>query len=86
MAGMGFEVASEVVAGALLGWGFDAWQGTSPKGLLIGSIIGIAVGLWNLIRRTLKLNRLLDKKHPTRSRGRLIPSENDKDDDWNRDD
>lgn len=86
MAGIGFEVASEVVAGALLGWGFDAWQGTTPKGLLIGSIIGIAVGLWNLIRRTLTLNRLLDQKYPTRGRAEPLPPENEEEDDWNSED
>src|SRR5690606_30239885 len=64
MAGTGFEVASEVAAGALLGWLFDRWQGTAPKGVMIGSIIGIIVGLWSLIRNGLKLNRELERAAP----------------------
>lgn len=61
MAGVGFEVASEVAAGALLGWLFDRWRGHGNIGVLVGSIVGIAVGLWSLIRTGLKLNRELDQ-------------------------
>ncbi len=81
MAGIGFEVSSEVAAGALIGWGIDYWLGSQPNGLLTGSIIGIAVAMWTLIHRTLKLNRELDRKHPTAGRGTPIPYEDDHDDD-----
>lgn len=64
MAGLGFQVASEVAAGALLGWLCDRWRGTDPTGLLVGAIVGIVVGLWSLIRGSLKLNRELDTLHP----------------------
>ncbi len=79
MAGLGMEVSSQVAAGALLGWGFDIWQGTSPKGLLTGAIIGIVVAMWSLIKGALKMNRMLDKQHPTLGRGR--PLDPDPDDD-----
>jgi F0F1-type ATP synthase assembly protein I len=60
LAGLGFQTASEVGAGALLGWLADRWLNSAPTGLLIGSIAGIAVGLWSLIRGALRLNRQLD--------------------------
>ncbi len=76
------EVAAQVAAGALLGWLFDRWRGTDPKGLLVGSVIGIVVGLWSLIRGALKLNRELDRQYPTTGRGRpMRPDEDFNDDD-----
>ena len=62
MGGLGMQVASEAGAGALLGWLFDAWQGTKPKGLLVGALVGITVALWSLIKGGLKLNRDLDRE------------------------
>jgi F0F1-type ATP synthase assembly protein I len=66
MGGMGMEVASQVGAGALLGWLWDRWRGTAPTGLLVGAVIGIVVGLWSLIRGGLKLNRDLDRESARR--------------------
>lgn len=88
MGAIGMEVVSLVAAGALLGWFFDQWKGTDPSGLLIGSVIGIIVGMWSLIRGSLKLNRELERRHPTAGRGRPLPPEeddNDKDT-WDRTD
>ena len=74
MAGLGMEVSSTFAAGALLGWAFDQWKGTTPKDILAGSIIGIIVGMWVLIQGALKMNRMLDKNHPTLGRGKpLVP-------------
>lgn len=91
MGGLGMEVVAQVAAGAVLGWLYDRWRGTGSTGLLVGSVIGIAVGLWSLIRGALKLNRELDRVSPTSGRGRPLPPEDDKDadrdewdDDWNR--
>ncbi len=84
MGGLGTEVAGAVLAGAILGWGFDRWRGTGSTGLLVGSMVGIVVGMWTLIHGALKLNRLLDRRHPTAGRGKpLPPEEDDGDDDWN---
>lgn len=82
MGGLGMETAAQVGAGALLGWLFDRWRGTGPTGLLVGSVIGIAVGLASLIRGALKLNRELERHYPTKGRGTPLPP----DDDWNDDD
>ncbi len=83
LSGLGMEVAAQVAAGALLGWLFDRWQGTAPTGLMVGGIAGIAVGLFSLVKGSLKLNRDLDRMHPTTGRGRALPDEdeNDKDND-----
>lgn len=60
------EVASQVAAGALLGWAFDSWRGTAPTGLVVGALAGILVGLWSLIKGALKLHRQLDRQNPVR--------------------
>lgn len=93
MAGIGFQVTSEVAAGVLMGWLFDYWRGTGHVGVLVGSIAGIAVALWSLIRNTLRLNSELEKAHPAASRGKpLQPASQDESedrddgDDWNNDD
>lgn len=59
MGGLAFEVTSQVAAGALLGWLIDRWLDTAPKGLLTGALLGIAVGLWHLVRGALRLERQL---------------------------
>ena len=84
MGALGMEVAAQVAAGALLGWVFDRWRGTEPTGLLVGSLIGIAVALWSLVRGGIKLNRDLDRIHPTAGRGRPLPEKED--DEWNDED
>ncbi len=61
MAGIGMTVASEVAAGAIFGLIFDAWRGSGHTGVLVGSLCGISVGLFTLIRQTLRLNKQLDR-------------------------
>jgi F0F1-type ATP synthase assembly protein I len=39
------DFASATAVGSVLGYGFDAWQGTTPWGLLVGLLIGTAAGL-----------------------------------------
>lgn len=86
MAGLGLEVSTQVLAGALLGWLFDQWQGTAPKGVTYGAIAGIIVGMWSLVRGGLKLNALLEKNHPTTGRGKPIPFEDEDDDEFDSND
>jgi hypothetical protein len=73
MAGIGMQVASEVVAGTLLGWLFDYWRGHGHVGVLVGSVCGICVGLFSLIRQSLRLNAMLDRTAPLAGRGQSIP-------------
>ena len=47
--------ASYTLIGAIillggLGYGFDAWRGTSPWGVFIGLMLGIVVGFYELIK------------------------------------
>jgi F0F1-type ATP synthase assembly protein I len=53
MASTGFELAGSIVLFCLIGYFVDYRWGTSPKGILIGSITGIIVGLYLLIKEAL---------------------------------
>ncbi len=86
MGGLGMEVAAQVAAGAMLGWLYDRWRGTGSTGLLVGAVVGIAVGLWSLIRGALKLNRELERHCPTAGRKSALPPDEHDPDDWERDD
>lgn len=68
MSGLAFQFGTEIIAGVLLGWGFDALFGTRPWGILVGSLAGIAVGTADLTRRAIKINRQMDRAHPIRPR------------------
>jgi F0F1-type ATP synthase assembly protein I len=35
-----------------LGYGFDKWRGTAPWGVLVGLLLGIVVGFYELIKST----------------------------------
>lgn len=94
MAGLGMEVASQVMAGALLGWLFDLWRGTAPNGLVWGGVIGIVVGLYSMIRGALRMNHQLDEARRRRHRAAgtpppkprpLPPEDAVEDDDWDDD-
>ena len=50
----GFRLSSEliagVVAGALIGWGFDRLLSTSPFGMIVFLLLGFTAGVVNVIR------------------------------------
>ena len=52
----GFKIASEFVAGVLvgtaIGYGIDSLFGTTPFGLIVFLLIGFAAGVLNVIRAT----------------------------------
>jgi ATP synthase protein I len=52
--GLGFRVASELVAGVLvgggMGWALDRWLGTSPMFLIAMLLLGMVAGFWNVYR------------------------------------
>lgn len=76
LSGIGTELAAHVVAGVLLGLLFDLWRGTSPWGLLVGTVAGMAVGMTTFIRRALRLNRRSAEEYR-----RAHPPTADRDDD-----
>lgn len=57
LSGLGIEFASAIAAGGIAGWLFDKWQGTQPKGVLVGLIVGIIGGGYNLIRQAMAANK-----------------------------
>lgn len=79
MAAVGMEVASMVVGGALLGWGAEALFGWSYS-ILVGSLLGLAVGMWTLIKGALDLNSQLDAMGPRKIAQREQPAEKPDDD------
>jgi F0F1-type ATP synthase assembly protein I len=52
---MGFELSASVAGFALLGLWIDRRYDTGPWGVLIGSLLGVTGGLYNLIRTSLRL-------------------------------
>jgi ATP synthase protein I len=48
----GSEFVSAVVVGAGLGWGLDRLLGVSPAFLIVFFFLGVAAGVWNVIRLT----------------------------------
>jgi len=52
--GLGFRVASELIANVLvgggIGWALDKWLGTSPILLLVFLLLGVASGFWSVYR------------------------------------
>jgi F0F1-type ATP synthase assembly protein I len=66
VAGLAFMLAAETAAGAFLGWLYDRWQGTAPKGLTIGGLIGLVVGLVSFVRAALAVARPVRPPDPAR--------------------
>jgi len=58
--GLGLRAASEfaaaVVVGGLIGWQIDVWLGTKPALLIFFFMLGVAAGVWNVIRVTSPLS------------------------------
>ena len=55
--GVGLELAGAVAGLALLGYWIDGRYGTAPWGMLVGVVIGIVGGLYNLVRESLAAAR-----------------------------
>ena len=57
LAGLGFELAGAVAGFALVGYWVGKYFGNPALGLLIGSLLGLVGGMYNLFRTTLSLQR-----------------------------
>ena len=55
--GVGLEFAGAVAGFALVGYWVDRHYACSPWGVLIGSILGLVGGMYNLIRESLMAAR-----------------------------
>ncbi len=44
------DLLGGILGGAVIGWAFDAFVGTTPWGLLIGLFLGIGAAFRNIIR------------------------------------
>ena len=51
------DFASASAVGTVLGYGVDAWQGTSPWGILVGLLIGVAAGIKMMFAEMARLDR-----------------------------
>jgi F0F1-type ATP synthase assembly protein I len=57
LSGIGFELVAAVAGFTLVGYFWDRHFGTGPWGLLIGALLGLIGGMYNLVRRTLAATR-----------------------------
>lgn len=54
VAGVGWEFVAALIVCIGLGWLIDRWLGSMPWGIIVGSVLGFAVGLYRLIRIGMK--------------------------------
>jgi ATP synthase protein I len=52
MLSAGFSMFSCVLAGFLIGWALDKWLKTSPWMVVVGIVLGSALGFYELVRLT----------------------------------
>jgi F0F1-type ATP synthase assembly protein I len=55
------DFASATAVGTLIGYGVDAWQDTSPWGLLVGLLIGTAAGVHLLFQEEARSKRRAER-------------------------
>jgi F0F1-type ATP synthase assembly protein I len=55
--GVGLELAGAIAGLSLVGYWIDQKYGTSPWGILVGVLIGIVGGLYNLIKESMAAMR-----------------------------
>jgi hypothetical protein len=56
-AGIGLDLAAAVGGLTLAGYGLDRWLGRFPRYTVIGAVLGLLGGMYNLIRQSLSVTR-----------------------------
>ena len=49
-AGASYTMIGAIIVCGGLGYGIDAWRGTSPWGLVGGLLLGIVIGMWEIAK------------------------------------
>lgn len=55
--GIGLQMAAGVGLGSLVGWWLDQKYGWAPWGITVGSMLGLASGMYLLIKDAIRINR-----------------------------
>lgn len=73
LASAGFEIAAAVGGFAALGWWIDRQRDSSPWGLLIGALLGLVGGLYNLVKASLAAGRQAQREDAEAKKDRGEP-------------
>lgn len=65
MSGLGFELVGAVAGFTLLGYWWDRHFETGPWGLIVGIVLGLVGGMYNLIRQSLAASKEAVRKTRT---------------------
>jgi F0F1-type ATP synthase assembly protein I len=57
LSGIGFELVAAVVGFTFVGYWWDRYFGSRPWGVLIGAVLGLVGGMYNVIRQSLVATR-----------------------------
>lgn len=55
---LAFEFTGTIGGGALVGWGIDQWFGSSPYGIMVGTLLGAVGGFVRLIQILRQFDRV----------------------------
>ena len=55
--GIGLEIAAGVGLGLLVGWWLDGKFGWKPWGMIIGAMVGLAGGMYLLIKQAINMDK-----------------------------
>lgn len=79
LSSMGVELAAAVLGGCALGYVVDRHFNTGHWGLIVGALVGIVGGLYNMVRKALLESLGVRAKTPQPRRGASEASEAGKD-------
>jgi F0F1-type ATP synthase assembly protein I len=51
--GLGFELVAPILLGVWAGYRLDSWWGTKPWSMVVGALLGMAVGFYTFLRGAL---------------------------------